>query len=90
VDIFLERTNAANVIAAQMGPGQYFGEMDFLHGQGRSASVRASERDGQVEVLTIDFDTVRDVLDKSEETREQIHRMADERQVQNVELRGGV
>lgn len=90
VDIFLERTNAANVIAAQMGPGQYFGEMEFLHGRGRSASVRASERDGQVEVLTLDFDTLRDVLDKSEETREQIHRIADERQVQNVEVRGGV
>ena len=90
VDIFLERTNAANVIAAQMGPGQYFGEMEFLHGQGRSASVRASEHGGQVEVLTIDFDTLRDLLDKSEETREQIHRIADERQVQNVELRGGV
>ena len=90
VDVFLERSNAANVIAAEMGPGQYFGEMEFLHGQRRSASVRASERGEQVEVLTLDFDTLGDLLDKSEETREQIQRIAHEREVQNVELRGGV
>lgn len=90
VDVFLERSNAANVIAAEMGPGQYFGELEFLHGQRRSASVRASERGEQVEVLTLDFDTLHDLLDKSEETREQIQRLAHERELQNVELRGGV
>ena len=90
VDIILERSNAANVIAAQMGPGQYFGEIEFLHGQGRSASVRASERGGEVELLTLNFDTLRDLLDNSETTRDEFHRIADERQKQNVELRGGV
>jgi ABC-type lipoprotein export system ATPase subunit len=90
VDVYLERNNAADVIAAQMGPGQYFGEMEFLHGQRRSASIRASERGGQVEVLTVDFDTLRDLLDKSEGTRDELHRMAHEREKQNIELRGGV
>ena len=90
VDIILERASAAHVIAAQMGPGQYFGEMEFLHGQRRSASVRASERGGEVEVLTLNFDTLRDLLDKSEATRDEFHRIADERQKQNMELRGGV
>ena len=89
VDIMLERSHAANVIAAQMGPGQYFGEMEFIHGQRRSASVRASERGGQVEVLTLDFDTLRDLLDKSEATRAEMQRVANERLEQNVELRGG-
>ena len=89
VDIMLERSHAANVIAAQMGPGQYFGEMEFIHGKRRSASVRASERGGQVEVLTLDFDTLRDLLDKSEATRAELHRVANERLEQNVELRGG-
>jgi len=90
VEIMLERNDAANIIAAQMGPGQYFGEMEFIHGQRRSASVRASERGGQVEVLTLDFDTLRDLLDKSEATREAIQRLANQRREQNVELRGGV
>jgi ABC-type lipoprotein export system ATPase subunit len=90
VEIMLERANAADVIAAQMGPGQYFGEMEFIHGRRRSASVRASERGGPVEVLTLGFDTLRDLLDKSEATRHELQRIADERQKQNIELRAGV
>ena len=90
VDVMLERANAANVIAAQMGPGQYFGEMEFLHGQKRSASIRAAEHGGPVEVLTLSFDTLRDLLDKSENTRAEIQKIASERKKQNVELRGGV
>ena len=88
VDITLERANAANVIAAQIGAGQYFGEMEFIHGQRRSASVRASERGSQVEVLTLSFDTLRELLDKSEATRDEIQRTADVRKKQNIELRG--
>jgi ABC-type lipoprotein export system ATPase subunit len=90
VDVMLERANAANVIAAQMGPGQYFGEMEFLHGQKRIASIRAAEHGGPVEVLTLSFDTLRDLLDKSESTRAEIQKIASERRKQNVELRGGV
>jgi ABC-type methionine transport system ATPase subunit len=90
VDVILERTHATNVVAAQMTPGQYFGEMEFIHGRRRSASVRASERGGAVEVLTLSFDTLRDLLDSSEATRDDFHRIADERGKQNIELRGGV
>jgi ABC-type lipoprotein export system ATPase subunit len=88
VDITLERANAASVIAAQMGPGQYFGEMEFIHGQRRSASVRASERGSPVEVLTLDFETLRELLDKSEATRDEIQHTAEVRKKQNLELRG--
>lgn len=88
VDITLERANAANVIAAQIGAGQYFGEMEFIHGQRRSASVRASERGSQVEVLTLSFDTLRELLDKSEATRDEIQCTAEVRKKQNIELRG--
>ena len=90
VEILLPRANAADVIAAQMGPGQYFGEMEFIHGQKRSASVRAAERDGEVEVLTLGFDTLRDLLDRSETTREEMQRTADERKKENLAVRGGV
>jgi ABC-type lipoprotein export system ATPase subunit len=90
VDIMLERANAADVVAAQMGPGQYFGEMEFLHGQRRSASVRAAERGGPVEVLTLNFETLHDLLDSSDATREEMQRTADERMKQNMAVRGGV
>jgi ABC-type lipoprotein export system ATPase subunit len=88
VDIVLERANAANVIATQMGPGQYFGEIEFIHGQRRSASVRASERGSPVEVLTLSFDTLRELLSKSEATRDEIQRTAEQRKKHNLELRG--
>ena len=90
VEVLLQRANAADVIATQMGPGQYFGEMEFIHGHKRSASVRAAERGGEVEVLTLSFDTLRDLLDRSEATREEMQRTADERMKENLAVRGGV
>ena len=89
VDVILPRANQSDVIALQLGPGKYFGEMEFMYGQRRSASVRASERGGQVEVLTLDFDTLCDLLDKSQPTRESIQRLANQRREHNIELRGG-
>ena len=88
VEVVLQRVNAADVVATQMGPGQYFGEMEFIHGQKRSASIRASEHGGPVEVLTLNFEALRKLLENSETTRDEIERIADERRKQNLELRG--
>jgi len=88
VEIVLPRPNHSDVVAAQLGPGQYFGEMQLLHGQKRSASARAYER-GPVEVLSVDFDTMRELLNSSEATREAMQALADQRRQQNIELRGG-
>ena len=90
VEVILQRANAADVIAAQIGPGQYFGEMEFMHGQKRSASVRASERGGPVEVLSLGYNTLQDLLENSEAARQELQQIADERKIQNLELRGGV
>jgi ABC-type lipoprotein export system ATPase subunit len=88
IEIVLPRPNHSDVVAAQLGPGQYFGEMQLLHGQKRSASARAYER-GPVEVLSVDFDTMRELLSTSEATREAMQALADQRKQQNIELRGG-
>jgi len=88
VEIVLPRPNHSDVVAAQLGPGQYFGEMQLLHGEKRSASARAFEQ-GPVEVLSLDFNTMKDLLAASEATREAIQALADQRKRQNVELRGG-
>lgn len=87
VEIVLPRPNHSDVVAAQLGPGQYFGEMQLLHGQKRSASARAYER-GAVEVLSLDFDTMRQLLSTSDATREAMRALADQRKQQNIELRG--
>ena len=88
VEIVLPRPNHSDVIAAQLGPGQYFGEMQLLHGQKRSASARAYEQ-GSVEVLALDYNTMRELLAASEATREAMQALADQRKQQNIELRGG-
>ena len=88
VEIVLPRSNHSDVVAAQLGPGQYFGEMQLLHGQKRSASARAYER-GPVEVLSLSFETMRQLLSTSDATREAMQALADQRKQQNIELRGG-
>jgi len=88
VEIVLQRPDHSDVVAAQLAPGQYFGEMQLLHGPKRSASARAYER-GPVEVLSLDFDTMRELLGTSEATREAMQALANQRKQQNVELRGG-
>ena len=88
VEIVLPRPNHSDVVAAQLGPGQYFGEMQLLHGHKRSASARAYER-GPAEVLTLDFDTMRQLLSTSDATREAMQALAGQRKQQNIELRGG-
>ena len=43
VDVVLQRPMASDVLVAQLGAGQYFGEMELLHGNCRAACIRASE-----------------------------------------------
>ena len=87
MEIVLQRPNQSDVIAAQILPGQYFGEIQLLHGVKRSASARASEHTA-VEVLAIDFNTLNELLGESQATRDAILQVADERKQQNSALRG--
>ena len=87
VEITLQRPNATDVVVAQLGEGQYFGEMELLHGHGRAASVRASEHN-PVEVLALDYETLKSLLSESEATREALSRTAKERQQQNKKVLG--
>jgi ABC-type lipoprotein export system ATPase subunit len=82
VEIILQRSKASDVVVGQLKPGQYFGEMQLLHGHGRAASVRASEL-GPVEVYRLDYATLTELLNESEVTREVLLRVADERRAQN-------
>jgi len=83
----LQRPGASDVLVAQLTAGQYFGEMQLLHGKGRAASVRASELT-PVEVFKLDYQTMNDLLGESQATREVLSRVADERQQQNLSLVG--
>ena len=87
VDVVLPRPNQSDVIATQLGPGKFFGEMAFFHDRKRQASVRASER-GTVEVLALSYDQLSELLNQSEATRDFLHQIADQNEQRSATLRG--
>lgn len=87
VDVILPRPGQSDVIALQLGPGKYFGEMEFFHEHHNRASIRACET-CPVEVLAMDYATLSGLLDASEPTKEALHQSADLHEKENVERRG--
>jgi len=87
VEVILPRANQSDVVALQLGPGKFFGEMAFFHGRRRHASVRASES-SPVEVLVMGYDQLDNLLSQSDVTREALHQMADRNAEVNIALRG--
>ena len=86
VEVVLPRPNQTDVVALQLGPGKFFGEMAFFHERKRSASVRASEH-GAVEVLRLDYEQLSELLGQSEVTRDALHQMADKHEEENLKRR---
>lgn len=62
-EVALKREDAADVIAAYMNPGQYFGEISLFRGSRTVASVRAVP-DAPVEVLALDREAFQALLDE--------------------------
>jgi len=89
VEVVLPRLNQSDVIAVQLGPGKYFGEMEFFHEKKHRASVRASER-GPVEVLAISYDQLNELLGQSPVTRDVLHQSAHKHIEENLARREAV
>lgn len=87
VEIVLPRPNQSDVIALQLGPGKYFGEMEFFHEHKNRASIRASERT-EVEVLALDYEVLKTLLSESEPTREALSQAAELHERENLQKRG--
>ena len=87
VEVILPRANQSDVVAVQLGPGKYFGEMEFFHEKKHRASIRASEHT-PVEVLAIEFAKFNELLSQSEGAREALHQAADQHEQENVNKRG--
>jgi ABC-type lipoprotein export system ATPase subunit len=86
VEVVLPRQNQSDVIVVQLGPGKYFGEMEFFHDRQNRASIRASEY-GPVEVFAIGYDQLNELLGKSEVMREALHQAAHQHEQENVQKR---
>ena len=89
VEVVLPRANQSDVVAVQLGPGKYFGEMEFFHEKKHRASIRASEH-GPVEVIAISYDKLNELLTQSDVTREALHQSADQHEAENVKARGAI
>lgn len=88
VEVILPRQAQSDVVVVELGPGKYFGEMEFFHEHRSRASIRACKTCA-VEVLAISYDQLNGLLAQSEVTRETLHKAADAHEAENVKGRGG-
>lgn len=89
VEVVLPRPNQTDVVALQLGPGKFFGEMAFFHERRRSASVRAAEHEA-VEVLCLEYEQLAELLNQSEATRAALRELADKHEEENRNKREAV
>jgi putative ABC transport system ATP-binding protein len=87
VDVVLPRPDQSDVIALQLGPGKFFGEIAYFHDRKRMASIRASEHT-PVEVLAIGYDKLHELLSQSEATHDTLRQMAERHEAENLQKRG--
>jgi ABC-type lipoprotein export system ATPase subunit len=83
VEVILPRHNQSDVVTLELGPGKYFGEMEFFHERRNRASIRACQTCA-VEVLELNYAQLTELLSLSEVTREALHKAADAHEEENV------
>jgi ABC-type lipoprotein export system ATPase subunit len=82
VDIVLEGPKRPEVSLAQLGPGEFFGEIELIHGGNSIASVRASS-DGPVKLVALHHKDFTEMLAGSPLTDEAICHIVQARLTQN-------
>jgi ABC-type lipoprotein export system ATPase subunit len=83
VEVVLPRQNQSDVVALELGPGKYFGEIEFFHEHRSRASIRACASCA-VEVLQLSYDELTGLLGASEVTRQALQKAADAHEQENV------
>jgi ABC-type lipoprotein export system ATPase subunit len=86
VEVILPRHNQSDVVALELGPGKYFGEIEFFHEHRNRASIRACETCA-VEVLELTYAQLGELLGQSEVTRQALHKAADAHEQENLQNR---
>jgi ABC-type lipoprotein export system ATPase subunit len=87
VEVVLPRANQSDVVALELGPGKYFGEIEFFHERRNRASIRAC-LSSPVEVLALDYQSLSSLLSESVSTREELHQAAGLHARENLGRRG--
>ena len=91
VKVFTRTTDGSNLALAELGPGDFFGEVSLLSGRPRTATITAST---EVSAIELDGSQVDRIAKKHSEVREVLEDFCNRRATETVEavirrLRGG-
>jgi ABC-type lipoprotein export system ATPase subunit len=86
VDVVVRGAGGEERVAATLGPGQYFGEVELLRGGTNIASIRAG-LSGGAHLAALERDAFMGVLTESAPTREEITRLVQARVAENAASR---
>jgi ABC-type multidrug transport system ATPase subunit len=87
-EVVLRQLDGADVIVARLGEGQYFGEIELVRGGKNAAMVRASEH-APLEVVVLEQEAMRALLEESQTTRLTLEQIAAEHLAENDAARNG-
>jgi ABC-type lipoprotein export system ATPase subunit len=82
VEVVLENPKRPEVTLGQLGPGEFFGEIELIHGGDSLASVRVAP-DGPAELITLPHKDFAEMLVGSPLTEEALSRIVQARLAQN-------
>jgi CRP-like cAMP-binding protein len=82
VEVVLENSKRPEVTLGQLGPGEFFGEIELIHGGDSLASVRAAP-DDPVELVALPHKDFAEMLVGSPLTEEALSRIVQARLAQN-------
>jgi len=86
IEVVLRQPNGSEIVVASMGVGQYFGEIELLHGGNNIATIRAGADTG-VEVVALDPSEFKQMIAESPQTAEVIDQTAHARITENIVAR---
>jgi putative ABC transport system ATP-binding protein len=86
VEVVLRQPNGSEIVVTTMGVGQYFGEIELLHGSANIATIRAGATTG-VEVIALDHAEFSHLVAESPPTQAAIDRVARQRVEENTAAR---
>ena len=85
VEVVLKRPGGSDVVVTRMEPGQYVGEIETFKGEHAIASVRAAK--APVEAVTLERQEFIDLLEKSDNTRQAVEHLIEQRERENADAR---
>lgn len=86
VEVLIQRDRGEQVVVSAMDRGQYFGEIELMHGGRALATIRAAH-EGGVDVAALDRQSFEQLVTVSEAARIAIDRVADAREAENIAAR---